>query len=54
MLGASNSCPDLHGDSYTYTFQKNGNILFLPPKSASTKTKFSHPEEESNTFHRNV
>jgi hypothetical protein len=50
ILGASTSCPGLYGDSCTYTFQNNGNILFFPPTSASTRTRFSHPEEGSSKF----
>lgn len=50
IQGASTSCPGLYGDSCTYTFQNNGNTLFIPPTSASTRTRFSHPEEGSSKF----
>jgi hypothetical protein len=46
-----NSCPGLYGDSRTHNY---GNILFFPPTSASTRTRFSHPEEGSSKLHRNV
>jgi hypothetical protein len=54
ILGASTCCPGLYGYSCTYTFQNNANIRFFPTTSASARTRFSHPEEGSSKFPRNV